>query len=438
MPTYVYVNLPAAGGAFDAAQPLVADWVTTTDEGVVTSMPLVITTGPNATGSTVFSDSSTTGITGLGTSNARRIFSIPAGTMVAGNTYYLREYAGASNFYEMAIVAVGSTATPTITVPASGATLTTPSSTVTWTLSPSTQSNYRVQVRDNSGATVLYDTGEVASSAQTITVPTPDTGVTRLIYVQAKRGPGYAWSPAATRSVTVTHTPPQTPTITSVTPTDSASIGLAHALVIAWNQPAVSGGSPAVTRAEFYVRRNGDTSNGALVATPAASSGAASVTYYGPTHGVTYQVRAKVFSADGRYAFSSWATASGAVTLRGVLLHSVLTPAAPTLFRFNGDEAEDDYQPEAQLIQYDGRELPVVEFGTSSSRALTVTLDMKTDADKNALRAMILARAPMLYRDRRGRKVYAFVKDGGVTDTAYGYRATLTINAVDYPADRAP
>lgn len=106
-------------------------------------------------------------------------------------------------------------------------------------------------------------------------------------------------------------------------------------------------------------------------------------------------------------------------------------------FRLNGEEAEDDYQPEAALIQYDGREFPVAEFGTSSSRDLTVELSMRLDADRDGLRALQLARTPVLYRDRRGRKVYGLLTVEPIMDTFYGYSTRIKITALDYPLDRA-
>lgn len=432
MSVYISASSPTPGqqigttAAFDATMTA---WTDT--PGVFMNGMQLNVFDTNKSGAIVYNSGYLTG------TQVTRTFTIPANTLTAGKTYVFQFYgkdgAGVFALLDVTVSAVGATATPTITVPTAGAVISSPTNTVTWTLA---NGNTQYQVQVLNGSTVVFDTGVTDSTAQTVTgVPFPDTGVSRTVQVRAKRGASYAWSAWASVNVTVSHTAPMTPAITALTATDVAGIGFTHALVATITQPTPSGGAPTVTSTEVYVRPTGDSSAGVLV--DAVANAATSYTFKSPTSGITYQVRVRVVSADGRNAYSAWVTANAAVVLKGVVLYSLAAPTVVKVFRFNGDEASDDYQPTAELIQYDGRPFPVVEFGVASTRALEVTLDMKTDADAAALRTMLLSRSIVLYRDRRGRKVYAFVSASALVDTAYGYRTNLTITAVDYPADRS-
>lgn len=434
MSVYVAVSTPTPGQQIGTTATFDVTFSASTDSpGGVLNGTQVIIFDTNKSGAQVYNS----GFVAASGTSLTRTQTIPANTLTAGKTYVIQTYVvdntAQSAIVDVTVSAVGATVAPTITVPAAAAVISTPMSTVTWTLANG-NTNYQIQVLN--GSTVVFDTGEVASTAQTNTsIPFPDTGVSRTVRVRAKRGPSYAWSPWSTVNVTVAHTPPMTPTITSLTATDVAGIGYAHALVAAITQPTPSGGAPAVVSTEFYVRAVGDPGNGALVDTSPTS--ATSYTFKSPTSGVSYQMRVRVVSADNRYAYSAWVTANAALALRGVVLYSLAAPTVVKLFRYNGDEAQDDYSAEAELIQYDGRPLPVVEFGTAGSRELKVSIAVKTDVDRDALRTMLLSRSIVLYRDRRGRKLYALITSGPFVDTIYGTSTELTVTALDYPLDRS-
>lgn len=333
----------------------------------------------------------------------------------------------------------GASITPTITVPA-GATVTTPTQTITWTTAPTTQDRYQVQVAsDAAGTVVYYDTGEVTSANQTHpNTLFPDTGVTRWIRVRVRRSPLHAWSAWATKSVTVTHTPPVTPVIASLIATDVAGIGCLHALVATITQAAPGGGVPATTTTEVYARLTGDTSAGALIARIAGI--ATSFTWGGPTHGKQYEFRAKNISDDGRSAFSGWVIANSATTIRGVVLWDPSVAVSQTrCFRFNEEGAVEDQRPTSALIQYDGRRLPVVEFGIVQQWTIEVPTITLRDAASYALwTAVTNTRSIVLYRDRRGRKAYGLCVATPATDAAHGYVSGLTVTPLDYPLDLAP
>lgn len=83
--------------------------------------------------------------------------------------------------------------TVTITSPADGAVLTSGEVPVTWTFSPGTQQTYRVVVIDPDGSTVVYDSGAIASSTTSHTIPegylqTGETGYTIRVDITTTTG----------------------------------------------------------------------------------------------------------------------------------------------------------------------------------------------------------------------------------------------------------
>lgn len=367
----------------------------------------------------------------------RTVFAVPAGTFPAG-TWELRivgkDVNGNTGSATVVFNTTAVSATPTITVPG-GTTVTAPTQTITWTTSPAaTSDQYQVQVTDTTQTLVYWDSGLLSGNVQTIaSVPFPDTGVSRIIRVRHRRGSAYSISAWATKTVTVTHTPPVTPTVATLVPTDVGALGCLHSLVATITQPTPV--TPATATTEIYVRVQGDTSAGSRVAV--LTGAATSYTWTAPASGKVYEMRARNVAADGRSAYSAWKTASGATSIVGVVLYATTAPTTPRLYRFNGDGAQEDAAPAAELIQYDGREYPIVEFGTSGSRTIDVPeLHMKTAADRAALDALVMARSIVLYRDKRGRKVYGLLKTGSVDDTFYGYETSLSITRLDYPLDR--
>lgn len=104
----------------------------------------------------------------------------------------------------------------TITAPVADAVLSNPQATVTWTFTggSGTQNDYRVKVYESDQTTVRYDSGQVASAVQTITLPAAanlannssyyieitlhDTSSPARIGVSAKRHVTTSWTPPAT------------------------------------------------------------------------------------------------------------------------------------------------------------------------------------------------------------------------------------------------
>lgn len=118
-------------------------------------------------------------------------------------------------FRTTAFIKVTSTLTATITVPAAAAVLTNAAPTITWTLSGGSgvQNDYRVKVYESDGTTVRYDSGQIASASQSISlslaanlqnnssyyfeVTVHDTSTPAQSAVSAKVHVTTAWTPPA-------------------------------------------------------------------------------------------------------------------------------------------------------------------------------------------------------------------------------------------------
>lgn len=338
--------------------------------------------------------------------------------------------------------------TPTISSPAADATVSTSTPGVTWTGAVG-QTTYQLSVTtSNASATsnVEWGSGFVTSTISNgVATLLNGDNVLRYLWVRYRQSNGLwsAWS--ASRRITSSWQVPQTPVVSNVAPSDPNGIGMNHVLSGSIYNPPASG-RPTVARLDVFVRRVGDPSAGTLLVAPmltvsgsTSSGGIAAVSWHGAVSGVTYQIRAAAVAADGRTAYSTWVTATGPIQIKGVLLLDPIDPVGTRrAYRYNDEEAVDDWTIDAALQEYAGRTFPSVEFGDAESRVLTVPVlhSRGTVAgDAAALVALLRRKAIVLYRDRRGRKMYALLEVDSVTDTAYGHKTGLKLTAVNYPAD---
>lgn len=322
---------------------------------------------------------------------------------------------------------------PTLTAPATGATITATPANVTWTVT--SQTAYQVQVLDSTGATVIYDSGAVGStSLRAHSVPL-NVNATRQFRVRVQNG-STIWSDWATNTgIIVNIVPPAVPTITSASAVDFYGIGSRHQIRVSVTHPTPAGGQPTVTRIEMLVRRQGDTSAGVLLVSPAVTKTLTSAVWDTPAEG-SWQVKVQAYSADGRFSETAWTNVTNTVTINGVTLLDPSTPAGVKAFRLNGEGARDRRIAESAVLSYDGRTYPVVEYGDNETREVEVaSLVLRTDADRDALVAFALLRGAVLYRDARGRKAYVVLEVDALEDTFYGYATALKMQVIDYPSD---
>lgn len=191
-------------------------------------------------------------------------------------------------------------ATPTITSPSSGATISSSTSSIVW--STPNQTSYQVRkVADSAGspdtATVYYDSGEVVDSAArtaSLTFPTNS----RFEHLQVRVKYSGLWSSWASVRVQVSYTAPATPTavVTSNSPTGAVTIAATH--------PTPTGSQPTVTGFDLYRRTVGDTSTGIRVAANVAPT--SSFVDWSVASGTAYEYRALDLGNNNTSTYSAW------------------------------------------------------------------------------------------------------------------------------------
>lgn len=200
-------------------------------------------------------------------------------------------------------------ATPTITAPTSGGTVSTDPSVVEW--SAPSQTHYQVRtVADSAGSpdtgTVYQDTGSVASTSdRSRSIDFDVTG--RYEHVQVRIQSAGLWSAWASHRVNVSYTPPATPTVAPVASTPN--------IVVTVTNPAPSGGQPALDYNELHRQQtvDGGTTWTDLEGTPDAYNRVAASVINNGVHtdrlvasGVTYRYRAKAVGANQTTTTGAW------------------------------------------------------------------------------------------------------------------------------------
>jgi hypothetical protein len=148
--------------------------------------------------------------------------------------------------------------------------------------------------------------------------------------------------------------------------------------------------------------------------------------------GVIYEYQVVAVGSNGAPASSD--IASGVTDFSGVVLYDVSDPAGTICtFAYDGGGKSHSWEPESAMMQFQGREAPVVEFGRSESTSVTFTIDMARDReDLNKLSALVRRKAILCYRDGRGVSVFGVVQRLPYTDEIFGYTASVEVLKVSY------
>lgn len=375
--------------------------------------------------------------TQVATGNGDQLYSFPANTF-AGGVYEFQvrttDYYGAVGPWGPSLFVGFATppSSPSITAPANNSTV---PQTTTLSWSASTQDSWEAQVLDGAGTVLASYEGDGTSYPgylRSLDITFADNHVTRTLRLRV----GYQglWSDYASVSVNVSFTPPATPTLTTAF-VDDAGFGFPYGFKVTENQPAPAAGEPTVTSVDVWVRESSDNTDATMLRIAAGIPPNTSVTWVAPRSGVLYEAMALTHADNGTTSESAWTPMPGPVELHGVILHSVTDPAGTIkFFKFNDAGATDTYTTESALIQYQGREYPVVEFGDAVSREISVptiqAINGSTDADD--LRALIALKTILCYRDRKGRKVFGVAPSSQIADMRGGETTSLDLTAVDY------
>jgi hypothetical protein len=230
----------------------------------------------------------------------------PGSTFSAGNWEWqvlTRDAQGLSSPWSASGTFTATTvpATPTITAPVAGGTVTSNPYTVTWSC-PDQGDGYQVRtVRDNSGSpdtgTVYQDTGLVADSAARSVSMTFGTN-SRYEHVQVRVKNSGTFSSWASVRVQVSWTAPATPTV-AVT----ANSAVAYVLVVA-THPTPSGSQPAVSYEDIYRATDVNGTGAIRIATHRTPH--SQYRDYAVSAATNYYYQVKAVATTGTTANSAW------------------------------------------------------------------------------------------------------------------------------------
>lgn len=225
------------------------------------------------------------------------------GTFAAGSyEWQVRTYdaAGVVGPYSASafFTAASAPATPTITAPVNGETLSAQEYTATW--SAPSQDAYQLRtVADNAGAadtaTVYTDSGTVVSTTARSRLVTFAVN-NRNEHVQLRVRVSGLWSSWASVRVLVSYTPPAVPTIAVAANSPAAKID------ITLSNPAPGAGQPTVASLDL-LRREGGSGDGIRIATTLAAGVFSDLT---PASGIAYEYKARAVATNGTTSESAW------------------------------------------------------------------------------------------------------------------------------------
>jgi len=343
----------------------------------------------------------------------------PGGTFAHGNVLWkVRTYdqAGLSSAYssQATFLAGDKADTPTVTAPTG--TVVIPSPTIQW--SSFGQAGYQINVVDALDA-VTWDSGDVTSTnkAQTVGVALTN-GEIFTVKVRIRNAEGL-WSDWGTSTITMSYTPPATPTIEVIEGTGYIGIAVTN--------PTPTGTEPTVTGNDIYRRKQGE-SAWERIATDVLGG----YSDYAVASGQVYEYKAKAIGDSGAIAEST--VGSQSITFEGVWLHDVSDPVVTVHnFVWDGSGRSLDWAPEAAMMQFAGRKSASVEFGEAEEESISAQLQMLRDSEDYAkLDALIKLKSTLCFRDGRGRKMFGVVLSLPWKDNTFGNNITVQINKTSY------
>ncbi len=139
-------------------------------------------------------------------------------------------------------------------------------------------------------------------------------------------------------------------------------------------------------------------------------------------------------------AYSAWSNVETAsARLRGTWLSKPEDPAGSVVvFPYGGVGKQHSLDRAKTAMQFVGRSYPVYDVGEARAETIQVSTTINgedPDSEEQYARAKDIGRDAeiLLYRDGRGRKLYAMPTDWNSTDLEQGsYLVSFLLNRVDY------
>jgi len=272
------------------------------------------------------------------------------------------------------------------------------------------QAKYQVQVLDSISA-VVWDSGQITSSNKAVTVGADlVNGSTYTVKVRIADSGGI-WSSYAVQSISISFTPPEIPLVTATIDTARASITL---------NIVNPEGLTVVTHNDIFRDRQ-------RIATGIIGG----FTDYTVESEKEYSYRVRAVGENGTYSDSEVTVASV------VVKHTQLTLTANydkwIELKWN-PEKSDNRQHNSVSNYFAGRRFAVTDFSENENNNIPNSFAIRDKAELDKLIEIYDAKETVLYRDRRGKRLFGTLNNLSIADESprTWWTVSFTLQQVDY------
>ena len=272
------------------------------------------------------------------------------------------------------------------------------------------QAGYQTTVYDTLN-TLVWDSGEIVSGNKAITVGVDLINLsTYTVKVKIKNSMGL-WSNEATQVVSISYTPPQIPLITLLTNTARATI------IINIVNPT---GVTAITHNDIF-------RDGQRIATGIIGV----FTDYTVESEKEYSYRVRAWGENGTYADSDVVTAS--VMVKHTQLALTTNYNKWIELKWN-PEKSDNRQHNAVSNYFAGRKFSVTDFSENENNSIPNSFAIRDKAELDKLIEIYDAKQTVIYRDRRGKRLFGTLNNLSIADESprTWWTVSFTLQQVDF------
>lgn len=294
---------------------------------------------------------------------------------------------------------------PIITNPLENGLINAATPTVQW--SSLGQVGYHMQLLDETGALVWEIISNSTNKAKTLDYTLKNDSV-YTIQLAVKNSLNL-WSLFDSVRFSTSFTPPPQPEFTIVPDQKSATISIQIA------NPTPTGSQPVSDYNEVFRRKKGE-NNWKRIATSVEVNGV--YEDYTTASEVTYEYFIRAWGENLGYKDSGYLEASVKVAYSQLAL--VRDPNRRVLIKYNSELVEKRSSSSA-LMQFSGREYPIVEYGEHSTLNFDLNFLIMDESELDLLREFANNREILLFRDRKGRKEFVSISDIEIKDNKLRY-----------------
>lgn len=272
------------------------------------------------------------------------------------------------------------------------------------------QAKYQVQVLDSIN-TVVWDSGQITSGNKAVTVGADLVNSSTYTVKVRIADSGGIWSSYATQSISISFTPPEIPLVTVSTNEARASITL---------EIVNPEGLTAVTHNDIY--RDGQRIGTGIIG---------GFTDYTVESEKEYSYRARAVGENGTYADSEVVTSS--VPVKHTQL--VLTTNYNKWIELKWNpEKSDNRQHNSVSNYFAGRRFAVTDFSENENNNIPNSFAIRDKAELDKLIEIYDAKETVLYRDRRGKRLFGTLNNLSIADESprTWWTVSFTVNQVDF------